>query len=735
MKTAKLLVLLVAATALAAFFALDGGRLVSLQALRDSQATLAALDAAHPWGLRAAFVAVYVAVAALSLPGALMLTLAGGALFGLGWGLLLVSFASSIGATFAFLAARFVLRDAVQARFGARLADINQGVARDGALYLVSLRLIPVVPFFVINLAMGLTTMRTRTFYWASQLGMLAGTAVYVNAGTRLAELQTVHDIASPPLLGAFVLLGVFPWVARALMNHLQQRKVYARWKAVRPSTFDRNLVVIGGGAGGLVSAYIAAAVKAKVTLVEAHKMGGDCLNYGCVPSKALIKSATLAHQMRHAQRYGLHSIVRASEGGPTLFSFKAVMQRIHDVIAAIAPHDSVERYTSLGVEVVQGYAKIVNPWTVEIALNDGDTAPQGQPKVIRLTTRSIVIAAGARPFVPPLPGLDAVGYVTSDTLWDAFAKLDEVPPRLVVLGGGPIGCELAQSFARLGSAVTQVEMGPRIMAREDLDVSALAAHALRADGVDLLTDHKALRCEIVDGEKVLVAEHAGLERRIAFDQLLCAVGRTARLTGYGLEDLGIPTHTTVQTNDYLQTIYPNIYAAGDVAGPYQFTHTAAHQAWYAAVNALFGDFKKFKADYSVIPWATFIAPEVARVGLNEQDAQAHGIAYEVTKYGIDDLDRAIADSEAHGFVKVLTVPGKDKILGVTIVGTHAGDLLAEYVLAMKHGLGLNKILGTIHTYPTLAEANKYAAGAWKRAHQPHKLLEWVRKFHDWKRG
>jgi len=442
------------------------------------------------------------------------------------------------------------------------------------------------------------------------------------------------------------------------------------------------------------------------------------------VPSKALIKSAKLAHQMRHAARYGL------SDTTPT-FSFQAVMQRIHDVIAAIEPHDSVERYTSLGVEVLQGYAKIINPWTVEIALNGGGKQV--------LTTRSIVIAAGARPFVPPLPGLDTVGYVTSDTLWDTFAQLEAVPPRLIVLGGGPIGCELAQSFARLGSAVTQVEMAARIMIREDVEVSALATQALEADGVQVLLEHKALRCEVVDGEKILVVEHAGAEKRIAFDQLLCAVGRVARLTGYGLEDIGIPTQRTVQTNEYLQTLYPNIYAAGDVAGPFQFTHTASHQAWYAAVNALFGDFKLFKVDYSVIPWATFIDPEVARVGLNEQDAKEKNMPYEVTKYALDDLDRAICDDGPYqhpqGFVKVLTVPGKDKILGVTIVGAHAGDLLAEYVLAMKHGLGLNKILGTIHTYPTLAEANKYAAGAWKRAHQPHALLEWVRKFHTWRRG
>jgi pyruvate/2-oxoglutarate dehydrogenase complex dihydrolipoamide dehydrogenase (E3) component len=541
-----------------------------------------------------------------------------------------------------------------------------------------------------------------------------------VNAGTQLAQLESLQGILSPALLGSFVLLGIFPLIARRIVAAVQKRKVYARWADQRPKTFDRNLIVIGGGAGGLVSAYIAAAVKAKVTLIEAHKMGGDCLNYGCVPSKALIKSAKLAHQMRHASNYGL------SDAAPS-FSFKAVMQRVQDVIKAIEPHDSIERYTGLGVEVLQGYGKLVNPWTVEVALNDGTTQ--------RLTARSIVIAAGARPFVPPLPGLDDVGYVTSYTLWDEFAKLDEVPKRLVVLGGGPIGCELAQSFARLGSHVTQVEMGARIMVREDAEVSELAKAALEADGVQVLTGHKALRCEMVNGEKTLVVEHAGAEKCIAFDQLLCAVGRVARLQGYGLEDLGIPTHRTVETNEYLQTIYPNIYAAGDVAGPFQFTHTAAHQAWYAAVNALFGEWKLFKADYSVIPWATFIDPEVARVGLNEQEAKEKNIPYEVTKYGIDDLDRAIADSEAHGFVKVLTVPGKDKILGVTIVGAHAADLLAEYVLAMKHGLGLNKILGTIHTYPTMAEANKYAAGEWKRAHAPQRLLAWVKKYHAWKRG
>ena len=567
---------------------------------------------------------------------------------------------------------------------------------------------------------MGLTPIKTWPFYWVSQLGMLAGTLAFVNAGTQLGRIDNLSGILSPALWASFALLAVLPFIFRRALAMRQKRQVYARWADQRPKTFDRNLIVIGGGAAGLVSAYIAAAVKAKVTLIEAHKMGGDCLNYGCVPSKALIKSAKVAHKMRHASRYGLSDVV------PT-FSFKAVMQRVRDVIQAIEPHDSIERYTGLGVEVLQGYGKLVNPWTVEVALNDG--------KVQRLTARSIVIAAGARPVVPDLPGLDDVGYLTSDTLWDAFAQLDEIPRRIVVLGGGPIGCELSQSLARLGAQVTQVEMGERLMGREDGDVSQCVRDALAADGVQVLTGHTALRCEQQSTEKTLLLEHQGQTLSVHFDALICAVGRQARLQGYGLEDIGVPTHRTVDTNEYLQTLYPNIYAAGDVAGPWQFTHTAAHQAWYAAVNALFGDFKLFKVDQRVIPSATFVDPEVARVGLNEQEAKEKNIPYEVTKYGIDDLDRALADSEARGWVKVLTVPGKDRILGVTIVGTHAADLLAEYVLAMKHGLGLNKILGTIHTYPTLSEANKYAAGEWKRAHAPQRVLAWLERFHAWERG
>ncbi len=699
-----------------AYQQLDLGRWLTLDQLKASRDALQQFYNSDPVWTLAVFFGVYVLATAVSFPGASVLTLAGGAIFGLGIGLLVVSFASSLGALLAFWMARTLLRDTVERRFGTFLAPINAGLAKDGVFYLLTLRLVPVFPFWLINLTMGLTQIGARPFYIVSQIGMLAGTAVYVNAGTQLAAIESTADILSPPLLGSLVLLGAFPLVAKWAVSALQQRKLYARWR--KPRRFDRNMVVIGAGAGGLVSAYIAAAVKAKVTLVEGHKMGGDCLNYGCVPSKALIRSAKAVKQVRHAGAFGVR-------GAQATVDFAAVMQRVHDVVRDIEPHDSVERYTAMGVEVLQGHARITSPWSVEVTLADGQCQT--------LTTRNIVIAAGASPFVPPIPGLKEAGFLTSDTVWG----LTTLPRRLVVLGGGPIGSELAQCFARLGSEVTQVEMAPRTMAREDPEVSERVMASLRADGVRILTGHQAVRVEVVAGEKRLIVRHGDQEQAVPFDELLCAVGRSPRVTGYGLEELGIPltARKTIETNAYLQTLYPNIYAVGDVAGPFQFTHTAAHQAWYAAVNALFGRFKRFKADYSVIPWATFTDPEVARVGLSETEAREQGVPFEVTKYGIEDLDRAIADGTAHGFVKVLTVPGKDKILGVTIVGEHAGDLLAEYVLAMKHGLGLNKILGTIHTYPTLSEANKYAAGEWKRAHAPQRVLAWVERFHAWERA
>jgi pyruvate/2-oxoglutarate dehydrogenase complex dihydrolipoamide dehydrogenase (E3) component/uncharacterized membrane protein YdjX (TVP38/TMEM64 family) len=715
MKKNKLVLVILIAALIVAFFALDLGRYFTLDFFKSQQAAIDGYVRARPAQAGLLFFLIYVAVTGLSLPGAALMTLAAGAVFGLLWGTVIVSFASTLGATLAFLASRFLFRDAIQAKFSNNLKAVNAGIEKDGAFYLFTLRLVPAFPFFVINLAMGLTPIKTRTFYWVSQIGMLAGTLVYVNAGTEIAKIDSLRGILSPGLIISFTLLGLFPLIAKWIVGTIKARKVYAKWP--KPASFDRNLVVIGGGSAGLVSAYIAAAVKARVTLVEKHKMGGDCLNTGCVPSKALIKSAKLLATMTRAKEYGLKSATAE-------FDFADIMERVQRVVKTVEPHDSAERYTQLGVECITGEAKITSPWTVEIKTGEGTRT---------LTTRAIVIAAGARPFVPPIPGIDQVGCLTSDTVWD----LRELPKRLVVLGGGPIGSELTQCFARLGSRVTQVEMLPRIMIREDPEISEMVQRQFEREGVKVLVNHKAKQFIVENGEKILICEHEGREVRVPFDALLCAVGRIANTSGYGLEALGIPVAKTrtVEVNEFMQTIYPNIYACGDVAGPYQFTHTAAHTAWYSSVNALFGRFRKFRADFSVIPWATFTDPEVARVGLNETEAKEKNIPYEVTTYGIDDLDRAIADEDAHGVVKVLTVPGKDKILGVTIAGEHAGDLIIEFILAMRHGLGLNKILGTIHIYPTLVEANKYAAGVWRKAHAPQALLGWLEKFHAWMRG
>ena len=709
----RLLIIAALAALVAAYFFFGLGDYLTVEGIKQVAGDVGAYYERNPAQVIVGFFFVYVAVAAASLPGAAVMTLAAGALFGVLVGTIIVSFASTLGATLAFLASRYVLRDGIEARFGERLRTVNQGLESDGAFYLFTIRMIPLFPFFVVNLVMGLTRIGTWTFAWVSQIGMLLGTIVYVNAGTQLARIDSLSGIASPAVLASFALLGIAPWFAKAIIGWIKRRKVYAGFN--RPKSFDRNLVVIGAGSAGLVSALIAATVKAKVTLVEANKMGGDCLNTGCVPSKALIKSAKVAEQMRHADRYGITPTEPDIPFGQTI-------ERVMQAIRTIEPHDSVERYTGLGVDVVEGYGKVVDPWTVEIARKDGVTQ--------RLTTRGIVIAAGAEPFVPPIPGLEQSNYLTSDTMWDAFAKMERAPARIAVLGGGPIGCELSQALARLGSRVTQVEMAQRVLGREDDEVSALAQASLEASGVEVLTGHRAARVE--PGR--LIADRDDSEVAIEFDVLIVAVGRAARLTGYGLEDIGIDTTKTVVTDDFLATRFPHIYAAGDVAGPYQFTHTASHQAWFASVNALFGQFKRFKADYRVIPAVTFLDPEIARVGLNEREAREQGVEYEVTRYELDGLDRAIAESERRGFVKVLTPPGKDTILGATIVGAHAGELLAEYVLAMKHKLGLNKILGTIHSYPTMAEANKFAAGEWKKKHKPEALLALVEKYHAWRR-
>ncbi|WP_193853051.1 FAD-dependent oxidoreductase [Orrella marina] len=759
-----LLVSLIAAALVWTYMAFDLDQWLNLETLKQSHQSLQGWYEDTPARALVIYFLIYAIATAVSIPGATILTLGAGAIFGFGPGLLMVSFASSIGALLAFLVARYLLRDAVQRRFSGSLERINEGIERDGTFYLLTLRLVPLFPFWLVNLVMGLTPMKSGRYYVVSQLGMLPATIIYVNAGTQIAALESTQEILSPALLGSLILLGVFPVIARSLVAWARQRKLYAKWN--RPPRYDRNLIVIGAGAGGLVSAYIAATVKAKVTLVESHQMGGDCLNTGCVPSKSLIRAAKIAKEIRHAESFGIHHASGTTD-------FKAVMERIRSVIRQIEPHDSVERYEGMGVEVLKGHARLISPWEVELTLSghapglqksaadakkevpSAATAnrPRNAENVRRLTSRNIILATGAEPFIPDIPGLRQAGALTSESVW----SLETLPARLVVLGGGPVGCELAQSFARLGSQVTLIEKHAHLLSKEDPEAAEVVRAALKEDGITILNDQTVVSVTTLPDSscKRLILHRAGLASadrtanagmQVECDTILCALGRRPRVEGYGLEDLGIALRPgqTIDTNMFQQTSLPNIYAVGDVSSPYKLTHAAAHQAWYASVNALFGRFKRFpnhshahrgvRPASAAIPRCTFTDPELAQVGLTEPEAIRHHVPYEVTRYHLDDLDRAIADGAAHGFIKILTVPGKDQILGVTIVGEHAGELLAEFVLAMRHGLGLNKILATVHTYPTWSEAGKFAAGVWKQSHAPRWLLPWVERLHTWER-
>lgn len=711
MNRIKLVIAAFILLAVGAYVAFDLGQYLTLEFMQSRLASLQAFRDENFAVTAAIYFVFYVVATGISIPGAILLTLLGGAIFGLWWGTLLVSFASSIGATGAFLASRLLLRDWVQRRFGAYLAPINKGIAKDGAFYLFSLRMVPLVPFFVVNLLMGLTSISVPAYYIASQVGMFVSTLVYVNAGAELAQITSLSGLVSPSVLLSFTLLGVVPLAAKGVIGVMQKRKRLSSFK--KPKRFDANVVVVGGGSAGLVTSLIVAGAKAKVVLVEKHRMGGDCLYTGCVPSKSIIRSGRIMEYIRRAEDYGIVDAAGKVD-------FAAVMRRVQTVIETIEPHDSPERFTSLGVECVSGAARLLSPYEVEV---------EGK----RITTESIVIASGARPFIPLVPGLDGIDYLTSDNVW----SLTELPPRLLVVGGGPIGCELAQAFSRLGSKVTQVDMAERIMPREDADVSAAVSARFEAQGIEVLTSHRLQKFETVDGEHFMQAEHQGETVRVAFDRVLLAIGRKANTEGFGLEEIGVALtpQGSVEVNEYLQTSLPNVFACGDVAGPYQFTHMASYQAWFAALNAIAGGIWRSRVNYSVVPWATFTDPEVARVGLSEDEAKQRGIAYELTRYEMNHHDRSLADGEAHGFVKILTVPGKDKILGVTIVGYHAGEQIAEFVFAMTHNMGLKSISAVTHIYPTLGEANKFAANAWRSARLPTQYFPWLKRFFDWRRG
>ncbi len=647
---------------------------------------------------------IYIISVAVNIPGATILTLAGGALFGVFTGTILVSFSSTTGAALSFLVSRFILRETVQKRFSGVMTTINKGIEKDGVFYLLTLRLVPLFPFFLINLLMGLTRMKLWVYVLISATGMLPATIIYVNAGTQLASITSLSDIASVPVLVSLLLLGIFPLFAKSLISYARTKRKFKGFK--KPGKFDYNLVVIGGGAAGLVSSIIASTVNAKVALIEQHTMGGDCLNTGCVPSKTIL---AIARKIRSAEKLSSTGFIR--EPIHIAVDFNAIKSKIREVISTIEPNDSVERYTSLGVDCMSGHASIVSPWMVKV---DGKL----------LTTQKIIIASGASPFIPPIPGLSESGCYTSDTIWD----MEKLPGTMTILGGGPIGCELAQAFSGLGVKVTIVEMADRLCNREDEEAGKILKEIFETESIQVLIKTKAVSftkadsglteavLERTDGEKIVIQTEC----------VLAALGRKAITKNLGLETIGVTLNKdgTVAVDDFMCTDVPTVYACGDVAGPYQFTHTASHTAWYATVNSLFGGFKKFKKDFRVIPKVTYTEPEIASVGITESEAKESNIPFEVTKFDLKHLDRAIAEDNTKGFVKIITSKGSDTILGAVIVAPTAGEMLSELTMAMKCNVGLNKILSIIHPYPVWSEAVKFTAGMWKKNRKPEKLLK-----------
>lgn len=683
------------------------GQYFTLSYLKGQHELLLLKYQTYPVIFTLAFVLIYILITAASLPGAALLTILAGSIFGTITGTIVVSFSSTIGATCAFLIARWLLRDYFQNKFANKLETINKGIQKEGSFYLFALRLVPIFPFFLINIAMGLTSIGTSTFFLVSQVAMLPGTIAYVNAGKELAKIDSLHSILSPSLIISLSILGILPIVSKYIISFIRKRRSLPQFP--KPKKFDYNVIVIGGGSGGLVTSYIGATLKAKVALIEKDKMGGDCLYTGCVPSKSLIRVTKILADAKRSRLFGLNKMVAQ-------FDFKEVMEHIQERIAAVAPHDSIERYTKLGVSCIEGVAKIISPWCVEI-----------NGKII--SAKAIVIATGGCPNIPDIPGIYDARPLTSDNIWE----LRKQPKHLLILGGGPIACELAQCFRRLGSEVSIIQRANKLLVREDDDVCSFTLRNFQKEGINVFLNANPRRFIIDSGKKVFEFIENNLEKKLEFDELLVATGRTPNLRGLGLEELGIEFFgNKINPSTTLQTNIPSIYICGDAAGSYQFTHFAAHQAWYAAVNALLNPIIKVKVDYRIVPRCTFTDPEIAHVGLTEQEAQKQNIHYEVTKFDLDELDRAIIDMEEKGFIKVLTVPGKDKILGVTIVGCHASDTITEYIQSIKYGIGLSKILKTVHIYPTFGESNKYVAGIWKKKHVPQvllKILEKVNKF------
>jgi pyruvate/2-oxoglutarate dehydrogenase complex dihydrolipoamide dehydrogenase (E3) component/uncharacterized membrane protein YdjX (TVP38/TMEM64 family) len=700
--------------------------------------------------------AVYILACVLFIPGSL-LTLGAGFVFGIVVGTITVSIASTLGATAAFLLGRTLARPWIEARVAHRpkFRALDEAVRRQGFKIVLLTRLSPIFPFNLLNYTFGLTRVSLRDYILASWIGMLPGTVMYVYLGT---TLKTLADLAAgnvPTSVGQQVLFGaglvatvaVTVLITRLARKALQeaippptrQTEPLAHGDLAMPNTVQvlpddvhnqtlvanvhprdwvnpqpqsrYNLVVIGAGTGGLVCAAGAAGLGARVALVEKHLLGGDCLNVGCVPSKALLRAARAYADVRDAAGFG----VTVPPGAKV--DFPAVMERMRRLRAGISPNDSAARFHSLGVDVFLGAAHFTGPDAVEV---NGQT----------LRFARAVIATGGRPIQPPIPGLAEAGFQTNETIF----SLMELPRRLAVIGAGPIGCELVQAFARFGSQTFLVGKQPQILPREDPDAAQLVETALQHDGVQLLLGHDLRRVERSGGERVLCLESPHGPKEIRVDDILVAVGRVPNVDGLNLEAAGVAhdSRIGVQVDDRLRTTSPRIYAVGDVCSRYQFTHAADAMARLAIQNALF--FGGARLSALTIPWCTYTDPEIAHVGLYERQAQEQGIAVQTLTQPLDGVDRALLDGETAGFVRVHLRRGTDKILGATIVARHAGDMISELTLAMTGGLGLRTPARTIHPYPTQAEAIKKVADAYNRTRLTPFVKRMLDKWMAWTR-
>ncbi len=686
------------------------------------------IDGLGIWG-PAAVAAAYAVLTVAMIPGS-ALTIGSGLIFGFWKGFAVVTVGANLGALGAFLLARTLFRERAEAlaRGQKTFRAVDSAIAREGFRIVLLLRLSPVFPFTVLNVLLGVTGISAASYVLANLIGMLPGTLMFVYLGTlgeaaagtqslgqtvlRIVGLAAtvvvtvvITRIARRALKAASLDGGANPGVApeaapvgagaKTIPGDAYDQALLASVKPtahVNPIPQDRyNLVVIGAGTAGLVTAAGGAGLGAKVALIEKHMFGGDCLNVGCVPSKGIIRAGRAAAAVREAGAFGIRL------AGEPRIDFAATMERMRRLRAGIAPHDSVKRFSELGIDVYLGEGRFTGPDEIEVGGN-------------KLRFQAAVIATGARATFPRIPGIEEVEPLTNENVF----TLTELPRSLILLGAGAIGCEMAQTFRRLGSEVTIVIRGNRIMTREDPDAALIVQRKFEQEGIRVLTGSAIKRAEKRGGKKVIVIERDGSEESVEADQILIGMGRAPNVEGLGLSAAGIAYGTegvTVDAN--MRTTNPRVFAAGDICSRLKFTHAADAQARIVLRNALF--FGRARATDLVIPWCTYTDPEIAHVGCYEKEARDRGLAVTTFTVPLEDVDRAILDGETEGFGRIHLKSGTDRILGATVVASHAGDMIGELTMAIQNGLGAGKLASVIHPYPTQGEVVRKLGDAYMR--------------------